>query len=128
MNKILIIDDDKDIANSMAEFLKGEGYSVLSSTDPISSFWHYSKFQPDLVICDVNMPEMNGIEVLKKIRKHHPAQKFIMVTGAFLNQSEFKLLSENHIPQIIKPPDMKMEILKIVEKQLIGDRNVNFAI
>lgn len=75
MNKILIIDDDKDIANSMAEFLKGEGYSVLTSMDPISSLWQYSKFQPDLVICDVNMPEMNGIEVLKKIREQSPISK-----------------------------------------------------
>ena len=118
MNKILIIDDDSFIANSMAEFLKTEGYSVLVSTDPISSFWHYSKFQPDLVLCDVNMPEMDGIEVLRKIREHKPTQKFIMITGAFLNHSEFSFLSENKIPQIIKPPDMEEELLKLIKEQI----------
>ena len=117
MNKILIIDDDILIANSMAEFLKCEGYSVQTSTDPISSFWLYSKFHPDLVLCDISMPVMDGMEVLKRIRKINPAQKFIMVTGAFLHQSEFNILREQNVPQIIKPPDMEQELLKIIEYQ-----------
>ena len=61
MNKILIIDDDNLIASTMEEFLIGEGYSVLTSTDPISSFWLYSKYKPDLILCDIYMPVMDGI-------------------------------------------------------------------
>ena len=117
MNKILIIDDDILIASTMEEFLKSEGYSVQTSTDPISSFWLYSKYQPDLVLCDINMPVMDGMEVLKRIRKFNPLQKFIMVTGAFLNHSEFNILKEQNVPQIIKPPDMEEELLKIIKKQ-----------
>ncbi len=118
MNKILIIDDDNVIASTMQEFLLAEGYSVVTSSDPISSFWIYSKFQPDLVLCDINMPVMDGIEVLRKIREYNPTQKFIMVTGAFLNHSEFNILKEQNVPQIIKPPEMEQELLKIIRKQL----------
>jgi len=117
-NKILIIDDDNLIASTMQDFLIGEGYSVQKSTDPISSFWLYSKFQPDLVLCDINMPVMGGMEVLKRIREFNPTQKFIMVTGAFLNHSEFNILREQNVPQIIKPPEMKQELLKIIKSQL----------
>lgn len=120
MDKILIIDDDSLIANSMAEYLIGEGYSVQTSTDPISSFWLYSKFRPDLVLCDINMPVMDGMELLKRIHEFNPAQKFIMVTGAFLNPNEFNILREQNIPQIIKPPDMEQELLKIIKKQFKG--------
>ena len=118
MNKILIIDDDNLIASTMEEFLIGEGYSVLTSTDPISSFWLYSKYKPDLILCDIYMPVMDGIELLKRIREFNPAQKFIMVTGAFLNLSEFDILREQNVPQIIKPPEMEQELLKIIKKQL----------
>lgn len=120
MDKILIIDDDYLIVNSMAEYLIGEGYSVQTSTDPISSFWLYSKFRPDLVLCDINMPVMDGMELLKRIRGYNPFQKFIMVTGAFLNPNEFNILREQNIPQIIKPPDMEQELLKIIKKQFKG--------
>lgn len=118
MNKILIIDDDVLIADGMAEFLQYEGYSVQTSTDPISSFWIYLKFRPDLVLCDINMPVMDGIEVLRRIREFNPVQKFIMVTGAFLNHSDFNILKKQNVPQIIKPPDMEQELLKIIRKQL----------
>ena len=118
MNKILIIDDDYLIVNNMAEYLIGEGYSVRTSTDPISSFWLYSKYKPDLILCDIYMPVMDGIELLKRIREFNPAQKFIMVTGAFLNLSEFDILREQNVPQIIKPPEMEQELLKIIKKQL----------
>ena len=118
MRKILIIDDDILIASTMEEFLKSEGYSVQTSTDPISSFWLYSKYQPDLVLCDISMPVMDGMEVLKRIRGINPAQKFIMVTGAFLHQSEFNILREQNVPQIIKPPEMEQELLKIIREQL----------
>ena len=117
MNKILIIDDDYLIVNSMAEYLIGEGYSVRTSTDPISSFWLYSEFHPDLVLCDISMPVMNGMELLKRIRGYNPFQKFIMVTGAFLNPAELNILREQNVPQIIKPPDMEQELLKIIKKQ-----------
>ena len=118
MNRILIIDDDNVIASTMKEFLVTKGYSVQTSTDPISSFWLYSKFHPDLVICDIDMPVMDGIEVLKRIREINPAQKFIMVTGAFLDHSEFNILREQNVPQIIKPPEMEQELLKIIKNQL----------
>ena len=118
MNNILIIDDDNLIASTMQEFLITEGYSVQTSTDPISSFWLYSKFHPDLVLCDIKMPVMDGIEVMERIREFNPGQKFIMVTGAFLNHSEINILREQNVPQIIKPPEMEQELLKIIRNQL----------
>ena len=120
MNKILIIDDDYLIVNNMAQYLIGDGYSVRTITDPISSFLLYSEFHPDLVLCDISMPVMNGMELLKRIRGYNPFQKFIMVTGAFLNPAELNILREQNVPQIIKPPDMEQELLKIIKKQFKG--------
>ena len=121
MNKILIIDDDNLIVNNMAEFLKENGYTVSTTTDSISAFWIYSEFLPNLVICDIHMPQMDGFELLKRIRTIKPDQKFVMVTGAFLDQTGFNILREYNVPQIIKPPDFKEELLKVVENMLIKD-------
>jgi len=121
MKKILIIDDESDVAEAMADFLKGKGYSVTTSTDPISAFWIYSEYQPDLVICDVNMPKMDGLEVLSKLRNTVPDLPLIMVTGAFLDQTGFNILKKYNVPQIIKPPDFENELLEVVEKKLNGD-------
>lgn len=65
--KILIVDDEQDIIHLLEETFEMEGYDVISAFDGEGAI-QKSQLQPDVILLDINMPNMNGFEVLKKIR------------------------------------------------------------
>jgi DNA-binding response OmpR family regulator len=65
----LIIEDDTNIANLVSLYAEKEGYIVHHSEDGLNGLEDFSVFQPDFIILDLMLPEMDGIEVAKKIRK-----------------------------------------------------------
>lgn len=67
--KILIVDDEPDIIEFIAYNLKKEGYEVESAGNGKAALELAPKFQPDLIILDIMMPEMDGVEVCKKLRQ-----------------------------------------------------------
>ncbi len=69
MTKILIIEDNECIRESLCQLLKFEGYQILSAEDGIKGIKSAKDDVPDLIICDIMMPVMDGYEVLKNIRK-----------------------------------------------------------
>jgi two-component system alkaline phosphatase synthesis response regulator PhoP len=69
MAKILVIDDEPSILNLVTAYLKQEGYEVLTATDGPSGLKAARVFKPDLVILDVMLPGMDGIELLSRLRR-----------------------------------------------------------
>ena len=65
MKKILIIEDNNDIRENLTEFLEMEGYGILAANNGKWGIELAKEFIPDLIICDVLMPEMDGYEVLR---------------------------------------------------------------
>lgn len=69
MTKILVIDDEPSIVNLITAYLKPEGYEVLTSMDGPSGLKAARAFKPDLVILDIMLPGMDGIELLSRLRR-----------------------------------------------------------
>lgn len=69
MAKILVIDDEPSILNLVTAYLKQEGYEVLTATDGPSGLKTARAFKPDLLILDVMLPGMDGIELLSRLRR-----------------------------------------------------------
>ena len=69
MAKILIIDDEPSIVNLVAAYLKPEGYEVLTASDGPSGLKTARAFKPDLIILDLMLPGMDGIELLSRLRR-----------------------------------------------------------
>ena len=67
--KILVVDDDKDIVEILKYNLENAGYSVKSANNGIEAIKKAKKFLPDVILMDVMMPEMSGIEACSEIRK-----------------------------------------------------------
>lgn len=67
--KILIIEDEKDLRETLADVLEISGYEVVISPDGFAGIEAIIDSKPDLVLCDVNMPKMNGFEVLTAIKE-----------------------------------------------------------
>ncbi len=81
--KILVLEDEPGLRNLFRDVLIMEGYDVKSASDGKKGYEVYCDFEPDLIFSDVLMPKMNGIELLKKIRKLNPGIKVIYASGFF---------------------------------------------
>lgn len=95
MKTILIIDDDESFRLTLAEWLRIEGFYPITARDGFEGIQLACSQSPDFILCDVNMPEMNGVEVLKQLRSGLNA----LNTPFFFLTSEAGL-SRNFIQQL----------------------------
>ena len=80
MIKILIVDNEKGLCEYIRDFFKPRGYDVLIATSGEAALAIAKKEKPELALLDINMPEMNGLEVLRQIKNISPQTKVIMIT------------------------------------------------
>jgi len=81
MNKILLIDDEPDIVRVLGISLKADGYVVIPALSGAEGLEAFAKDKPEIVITDIKMPGMDGIEVLEKIKIIDPNTEVIIITG-----------------------------------------------
>ncbi len=81
--KILIIDDDRILLETASQFLKNEGYEVIKAHDGLEGLSLAKKAHPDIVYCDIYMPNMNGYEVFRKLQTNYSTSQipFIFMTS-----------------------------------------------
>ena len=79
---ILIVDDDEDLTNLYETFLKFDGYKVDAFTDPIDALSSFRKDVYDLVLLDLKMPKMNGVELSQELQNIDPDLSFRFITAA----------------------------------------------
>jgi len=81
MNKILLIDDEPDILRVLGISLKADGYEVIPALNGAEALEAFAREKPPIVITDIKMPGMDGIEVLEKIKALSPDTEVIIITG-----------------------------------------------
>jgi PAS domain S-box-containing protein len=80
-NKLLLIDDEPDILRVLSMSLRADGYDVVTAENGSAGLTAFEKEDPDIVITDIKMPGMGGIEVLGKIKEREPDAEVIIITG-----------------------------------------------
>ncbi len=80
-NKILLVDDEKDIREILCLALVDMGYTVLEAENGVEALRIFKEAQPALVLTDIKMPGMDGIELLQKIKRENPEIEVLMITG-----------------------------------------------
>ena len=81
MIKFLVVDDEKGVVEELKALLKMRDYTVFSATSGEEALQVVKKENPNIVILDILMPGMDGIEVLRQIKKTHPKTRVIMLTA-----------------------------------------------
>ncbi len=121
-HSILIVDDEAQIRDMLTQYLSQHNYRVLSAHDGQTGLALAERERPHLIILDINMPGMNGVEVLRKLRTKHYAGGVIMLTGV---QDE-KLLKEalrlGSIDIVGKPADLERIRLAIEVSLILSTR------
>ena len=115
MKTILLIDDNEEILENLAEYLEIEGYKVHIACNGKTGIMFAQEFIPDLVICDVLMPEMNGHEVLQHLSQNHQTSTIPIIFSTSLSEKNeiAQAYHEGAHDYIIKPFEMKELLHKI---------------
>jgi DNA-binding NtrC family response regulator len=79
--RVLIVDDEEVIASTLKEFLEGEGFEAATAHDLSSALAIVETFEPDVVLCDVQLPGSDGLTVLHRVLEVRPETLFIMITA-----------------------------------------------
>ena len=78
---ILLIDDDETVLESIGEFLAARGHAIRTATDGLEALRRMEAEVPDLVLCDVRMPGMNGLLFLQAARTRFPETPVVLMSG-----------------------------------------------
>ncbi|MCS6807188.1 MAG: response regulator [Bacteroidota bacterium] len=116
---VLIIEDDKTIRTGLTRLMEAEGYTPLFAENGVEGVKLALEHKPDLIICDIAMPEMNGYEVLAKIKQSPSlaAKPFFFLSAKITKEDEAKGLAAG-ATGYLKKPMWPEDILKVVKQHL----------
>lgn len=113
MQKILIIDDERAIRNVLKDILTNEGYKTEEAPDGEEGFKKFSTETYDVVLCDIKMPKMDGIEFLTKAMLHNPDIPVVMISGHGNIETAVDAVKKGAFDYIAKPPDLNRLLITL---------------
>jgi CheY-like chemotaxis protein len=115
--KIIVVDDETTIAETLVEILQGEGFEAMSASTGQAAVELARTFQPDLVLSDVIIPGLNGIEAGVKIREFLPECRIILFSGQAATLDLLKEARERgHEFEILAKPIKPEALLTIIRR------------
>ncbi|UCG88291.1 MAG: response regulator [Gemmatimonadota bacterium] len=122
MAKILVIDDEEGVRRAIGKVLVRAGYEALEAPDGKVALSLLKDEPPDLVICDLFMPEMDGVEVLRELRRHYPDLRVVAISGgAYHGKVELLDVAKGlGAVAVLKKPFQSQQLLDVIHEQL-GD-------
>ena len=96
--RILVVDDEAVVLTSCERILGPEGYEVITTASPFDGLKQFEEGNFDLIITDIKMPEMDGIEFIRRVRQKSTDINIVMITGFPSQESIKEALSLRHEP------------------------------
>ncbi len=113
MPRVLIIDDEKSIRNTLKEILEYESYTIDEASDGASALEKLNEESYDVVLCDIKMPKMDGLEVLTKAQEITPDTPFVMISGHGTVETAVEATKKGAFDFIQKPPDLNRLLITL---------------
>ena len=124
--RILVVDDDEGVREALSEFLRSLEYVVVSVENGEEALTEFGKGEFDVVMADLIMPNMDGMELLRRIREiKNEGVIFLMITGHPSINTAVEAINRGADDYITKPfhlEDVKLRISKALEKQTLKGR------
>lgn len=113
MANILIIDDEKSIRNTLKDILEHEGYNITEAEDGSQALKLAAKEKYDVILSDIKMPKMDGMEVLEKLQELTPETPVVMISGHGTIDTAVEAIKKGAFDYIAKPPDLNRMLVTI---------------
>ncbi|MBL7913814.1 MAG: sigma-54-dependent Fis family transcriptional regulator [Bacteroidia bacterium] len=113
MSRILVIDDEKSIRNTLKEILTYEGFEVVEAQDGMEGLKFVEKEKFDIILSDIKMPKMDGIEVLEKLQELSPETPVVMISGHGNIDTAVEAIRKGAFDYISKPLDLNRMLVTI---------------
>ena len=123
MKHVMVIDDERDILTCLEELLTGEGYRVTGVVSGAEALDVLPNDPPDLVLLDLRMPQMSGLELLQAIRRTHPDLPIVVCSALDSYRNDFELVSAKVAAFLDKPMDLDNVLTTV--RRLIGEGEVS---
>ncbi|MFP4081838.1 MAG: ATPase, T2SS/T4P/T4SS family [Candidatus Aminicenantes bacterium] len=111
--RILVVEDDEDMKNLISRFLKSKNYELYYAQDGIEALLEIGKTQFDLILSDINMPNLDGMKLLEMLTQKAIKTPVILITSRTAEQDEIKGLSLGAVDYIKKPLSKDMLLLRV---------------
>jgi len=115
--KVLLVDDEKDFLDALGERMENRGMNVSTTTSAKEAVKKVQEESYDAIVLDLQMPEMDGIEVLKAIKKINPDMQVILLTGHATVEKGIEAMKLGAMDLIEKPADIETIAEKIKKAQ-----------
>ena len=120
--KILIIDDEPEVVENCHRLLSSRGYQCLGETDPAKALGEIERERPDLILTDLKMPGMDGVEVVREAKKIDPNVSIVMFTAYATVHTAVEAMREGAFDYIQKP--FSSDELDVVVQRAFEHRNL----
>ena len=127
MFRILVVDDEVPITILLSKILKREGYAVETAGSGEEALAKLPEFVPNLVITDLKMPGIDGIELMRRIRRERPEIDFILLTAYATVENAVEAMKAGAREYLIKPlkepEELRAAVARVLERQALADAN-----
>ena len=125
---LLIVDDEASLRDFLSIVFEEEGWAVETAGSLAEARVAISRKEPDVVLCDLNIPDGSGIDLLKEVKEAKPSVAFVMITAYTSTKSAVEALKAGAFDYIAKPFDieeLKIIVGKAVERKELEDENIH---
>ena len=114
--RLLLVDDEPDLLSTLAEILEHQGYTVVSSLDGEEAVNIASLYEPNLVVTDYALPNIDGVTTIQKVREQQPQARAILVSG-YISPDTRRRASAEQVDRIMEKPVSVPELLSEIRSR-----------
>ena len=125
---LLVVDDDKHILDAMADYLRSLGHRTETADTCTDAMQRMQEFPFEVVVCDVNLPDKDGFQLLEWAQEHQPETAVILLTGFGTIESAVEAIRIGAFDYLTKPlidQELQLSIERAIEKRRMLEENRN---
>jgi two-component system, probable response regulator PhcQ len=116
---VLVVDDEPSIVAALRRTLRGRGYRIFGVTSPAEALEVLAAEPVDLVISDIDMPEMSGLDLVARVRREQPAVVRVLLTGRGTLDAALRAINDGEVHRFLTKPWDDDELREIVAQALV---------